>query len=477
MSATQRENSAARGGGASRGRGQGGESRGRAGATFSLNFLKMEEGGVWPWRIPLVKKKKVVGYAKVSPEDAVAVSELSWYICQFGYCKTSQRKSSNQNSMHRYIMIILQNQPATRDMYVDHINGDRLDNRRENLRFANAKQNGQNKLKQKTPTTSKFLGVHFCKTQQKFISRVTIDNVVLNLGVFDSEVDAAKARDCYILHQTSDIRHGLNFPELKDELKQQQPVIVERKADKKFRHVTNKGSSFHACVASNKVKLLDMHNKDKIFCAKAVDACIVKHGLKRKLNFPEDYPNYTPTLPIKTLCEEVNATQVRLILKSAPAAIVLIDKSDYDLVKHYNLYIQDYVIITVNGKNHKLHRFLLQVEDITDIIDHIDNNKLNNCRSNLRRVTSQQNSQNRKKSKNSFSAFYGVRKRDGRFMSFVQSANLNYTKVFNIESHAARDRDLVILKLFPDSAYKMNFVWTPEDIDEWSFFLLNKYYV
>lgn len=437
----------------------------------------MEEGGVWPWRIPLVKKKKVVGYAKVSPEDAVAVSELSWYVNVRGYGQTSQRLSSEQNLMHRFIMIELRNQPATPDMYVDHINGDKLDNRRENLRFASAKQNAQNKLKQKTPATSKFLGVHFCKFQQKFISRVTIDNVVINLGVFDSEVEAAKARDCYILHQTGEIRHNLNFPELKEELQQQEPVVIERKADKKFRNVTNKWSTFYACVISNKVKLLDMHNKDEIVCAKAVDACIVKHGLKRKLNFPEDYPNYTPTLPIKTLCEEVNATQVRLILKSAPEAIVLIDKADYDLVKHYSLYIQDYVIITANGKNYKLHRFLLQVEDITAIIDHIDNNKFNNCRSNLRRVTSQQNAQNRKKSKFTTSSFFGVRKRDGKFVSSVQSKDFTYDKVFNIESHAARDRDLVILKVFPDSAYKLNFVWTPEDIDDWSFFLLNKYYV
>ena len=44
-----------------------------------------------------------------------------------------------------------------------------------------------------------------------YTSQVSISNKQLNLGGFDSEIDAAKARDKYVYE--NNLPHRLNFPE------------------------------------------------------------------------------------------------------------------------------------------------------------------------------------------------------------------------------------------------------------------------
>lgn len=78
--------------------------------------------------------------------------------------------------------------------FIDHIDGNGLNNRRSNLRFANSSQNQANKSKQKTPSSSQFKGV--CKTPSgKWRAEVTCNKVVYRLGLFQTEMEAALAYD------------------------------------------------------------------------------------------------------------------------------------------------------------------------------------------------------------------------------------------------------------------------------------------
>ncbi|NDC95383.1 HNH endonuclease [bacterium] len=63
--------------------------------------------------------------------------------------------------LHRFI---LERQGITipKIMVVDHINNDKLDNTRKNLRIITRSENARNKLKQ-TATSSKYIGVSFHK--------------------------------------------------------------------------------------------------------------------------------------------------------------------------------------------------------------------------------------------------------------------------------------------------------------------------
>lgn len=79
---------------------------------------------------------------------------------------------------------------------IDHINGDRGDNRLANLREASRSQNIANS-KLRITNTSGFKGVHWCKVKEKWASRIgfTIGTKRKNkhLGYFENREEAHKA--------------------------------------------------------------------------------------------------------------------------------------------------------------------------------------------------------------------------------------------------------------------------------------------
>jgi len=89
--------------------------------------------------------------------------------------------------LHRIIL------GAPPDMGVDHINGDGLDNRRNNLRLATKSQNGANRTHKQRGTTSRFLGVRWHKRSGKWHAEIQVNGKQKTLACFDSEIDAALA--------------------------------------------------------------------------------------------------------------------------------------------------------------------------------------------------------------------------------------------------------------------------------------------
>lgn len=77
---------------------------------------------------------------------------------------------------------------------IDHINGNRSDNRINNLRPATTVQNGGNRKKQKN-TTSQYKGVSWCQRLQSWKSGIYPGNKLKHLGYFSVEKEAAKAYD------------------------------------------------------------------------------------------------------------------------------------------------------------------------------------------------------------------------------------------------------------------------------------------
>lgn len=73
---------------------------------------------------------------------------------------------------------------------VDHVNGNGLDNREENLRIVTHRKNQQNQHRAKT---SRFVGVSWFKNLQKWRAAIYEDGVKQHLGLFNEEIDAATA--------------------------------------------------------------------------------------------------------------------------------------------------------------------------------------------------------------------------------------------------------------------------------------------
>jgi len=87
--------------------------------------------------------------------------------------------------IHRVIM------DAPKGMVVDHINGNTLDNRKENLRICTRSQNQQNQFSRSRGETSKYKGVCWCRTWKKWKVKISHNYKIQNLGSFDNEIEAA----------------------------------------------------------------------------------------------------------------------------------------------------------------------------------------------------------------------------------------------------------------------------------------------
>lgn len=77
---------------------------------------------------------------------------------------------------------------------MDHANGDRSDNRASNLREATRSQNNRN-TSGRSGRSSGFIGVHLIKKTGKWRAMIGVNGRSKHIGVFDTEKEAAEARD------------------------------------------------------------------------------------------------------------------------------------------------------------------------------------------------------------------------------------------------------------------------------------------
>jgi len=92
---------------------------------------------------------------------------------------------------------------------VDHINGDGLDNRRENLRPATRSQNMANR--RKLHGLSQFKGVSWCERDAGWRARITVGGRQIFLGRFADQESAARCYDAAARAHFGDFA-ALNFP-------------------------------------------------------------------------------------------------------------------------------------------------------------------------------------------------------------------------------------------------------------------------
>jgi hypothetical protein len=108
---------------------------------------------------------------------------------QSGYkILTLQSKSYR---LHRIIWIMLFGN-IPNGFYIDHINGNKIDNRLENLRLATNNQNQQNRPAPKN-NSSGYRGVTWHKQMKQWMARICHNNKRTTIGFFDTAEDAYEA--------------------------------------------------------------------------------------------------------------------------------------------------------------------------------------------------------------------------------------------------------------------------------------------
>lgn len=128
-------------------------------------------------------------FALVDDEDYENLNQYKWTFHAQGY-------AYNQSILGNKICVLMHRliTNAQKGQFVDHINHNKLDNRRENLRVCSQSQNGGNSIMSKNNTTG-YKGVSFDKKSQNYHAYIMLNRKRINLGRFDNAKDAAIAYD------------------------------------------------------------------------------------------------------------------------------------------------------------------------------------------------------------------------------------------------------------------------------------------
>jgi len=139
-------------------------------------------------RIKLTQNK----YAEVSAQDVEMLSQYTWHASKTGgswYARVSSRTPKISNAQMGNILL----QPP-QGRYVDHINGNPLDNRRENLRIVTPTQNAWNRKAKNTGST-KYKGVWRVKRSYgvAYETSICVEGKRTRLGAFSTAEEAHMA--------------------------------------------------------------------------------------------------------------------------------------------------------------------------------------------------------------------------------------------------------------------------------------------
>jgi hypothetical protein len=159
-------------------------------------------------------------FAIVDEADYDDLARFNWYATvrpHTTYVTRHARRADGvwtMEYMHRRIL------PCAE--YVDHIEGDGLDNRRANLRATTAVENQRNRRGVQANNTSGFLGVTWHRRDAKWKADVNLPHADgrtrrKTVGYFASPVAAAIARDLAVL-EIDPVHYTLNFPGLRNPL-------------------------------------------------------------------------------------------------------------------------------------------------------------------------------------------------------------------------------------------------------------------
>lgn len=202
----------------------------------------------------------------IDDQDYEKVKNLKWKVDHYGYVVAYHK--TGKKRIHRIVM------DAPKGSWIDHVNGDKLDNRRSNLRFCSRLENRRNS---KPCLNRGYKGVFWTEETKKF--RVIIDDI--HVGYFSSEEAAA---NCYNYH--AKIRHKefarLNVVNIFMEKLEWEKF--QKKKRFKFKGVEVTKSGFYAKITVNSKTIHIGAFESEVEAAAGYNEYVIKNGLNRKLN-------------------------------------------------------------------------------------------------------------------------------------------------------------------------------------------------
>lgn len=126
------------------------------------------------------------GHALIDDEDFELVDGHVWYTVTKGY--VASKINGRTTRLHRLILGLFPDDK----LQADHINHNKLDNRKSNLRACTNAQNCANRLRRRD-NVSGYKGVRWNVPAKKWQARIQCEGRSYHLGIFDKIEDAVMA--------------------------------------------------------------------------------------------------------------------------------------------------------------------------------------------------------------------------------------------------------------------------------------------
>ena len=131
--------------------------------------------------------------ALIDEEDYPKLAGYHWtYHCGYARASDYDTKTHKRKAVHMSHLIL----PCPPGLEVDHINRNKLDNRKANLRLVTRSQNCANRGKFKN-SKSKYKGVRWNKKMGLWEAAIRKEGIIKTIGAFDDEIAAASAYNEY----------------------------------------------------------------------------------------------------------------------------------------------------------------------------------------------------------------------------------------------------------------------------------------
>ena len=380
-------------------------------------------------------------YARVDLEDFDKVSKIKWSKKSGGYAQ-------GNGLMHRFVM-----NAKIGDPVVNHVNGDKLDNRKCVLNFVTVSQNSQNRIKKKGIYSSDYTGVSqnkYEKEHGQWRCHIRLDKLVMFL--FSNEQHAAYyydvlAKKHYSLNgnqpKLNNVERPIDFIEPGTKKKLSEGVFQEHK---KFRT---------KLVFDGIIYKLGLYNTEK-------EASDVYQNKKKELEEirENERQEKIKNTPIKR--NEYGQAIIEMFNKNKEKIDeCIVDDDKFHHLLQFPIYLaNDYASIIIDGKSIRLHRYLMESVIGEPCIDHINKNPLDNRLCNLRVSNDSFNIHNKTKKKNASSKYYGVyfAKDRQKFVVEIAKDKIKHRAgVFVNEEDAARAADKLATELYGSYA-NLNFL-------------------
>lgn len=403
-------------------------------------------------------KGNIVGTATVSPEDYEWALNLKWHVKSDkrsnGTYRSYARTTVNgkEQSMHRLIYERMTGEPPDKSVIIDHIDGNPLNNQRNNIHQVTTAQNCQNHHH----NGKEWYGIYF----DKFTNKWRAKSGNQSLGSHDTPDAAAKAYDLYVL-KTFGQHAKTNGLATYDEATQSsiENIIAKKKDDRalpKYIYLRDNGTYFvEICYKkTTKRKTTRTLEEAEVFKAKFLQ------------EIEDDKKQASELVEPKEIVRDTDGNAIIIIKNNIGEVIqnVIVDDDKWHEMSKMSWSkggssFQSFI----GGKMQTMRNYLFPNLTSDDLVRHVNNNKNDFRMSNMVTSSATEISHNSKKKENASSIYRGVTKTENRWTSNIKiNHQVRYIGSFPEEVMAAIAYNIVAKEEYGDAANFNNV--SPQDL-------------